>query len=183
MADVSVRPARASDADALGALQARAWRAGYAGLLPSETLEALDATALGEAWRAAVEAPPSPRHRVLVAEDGGAVVGFAAVGPGGDPDLDPSSDSELGLLVVAPEARGRGHGSRLLAAVVDGLRADPPSARAYTWCVEGDRALQAFLTGAGWGEDGAQRALDLRGDGKVVVEQVRLHTDLRPPAA
>ena len=179
MADVSVRPARVDEAGALGALQARTWRAGYAGLLPPDVLDGLDPGALGEAWRAAVATPPSPRHRVLVAEEAGTAVGFVAVTPAGDPDLDPSSEAELGLLVVAPEARKRGHASRLLAAVVDELRTGG-SAYAYIWCDARDGQLLAFLTGAGWAEDGARRSLDLRGDGAVLVEQVRLHTDLRP---
>jgi hypothetical protein len=38
--------------------------------------------------------------------------------------------------------------------------------------------LRQFLTDAGWAPDGAHRELDLRGDGEVLVKQVRLHTDL-----
>jgi hypothetical protein len=51
--------------------------------------------------------------------------------------------------------------------------------RAYTWLPAED-AADAFLVGAGWAADGAHRQLDLRGDGEVVVTQVRLHTDIRP---
>jgi hypothetical protein len=52
--------------------------------------------------------------------------------------------------------------------------------RAYTWVPAADDAGGAFLVGAGWAADGAHRQLDLRGDGVVVVTQVRLHTDIRP---
>jgi hypothetical protein len=46
------------------------------------------------------------------------------------------------------------------------------------WLNSTDDALRAFVTTAGWAPDGAHRELDLRGDGEVLVKQVRLHTDL-----
>ena len=46
------------------------------------------------------------------------------------------------------------------------------------WLTTEDDARRGFLTGAGWGADGAHRELDLHGDGSVRVKQVRLHTDL-----
>jgi len=52
--------------------------------------------------------------------------------PSTDEDADPSRDAELGELVVDPEARGVGHGSRLLHAAVDTMRSDKFS-RALTW--------------------------------------------------
>ena len=177
MADASARPARAEDAPALGELQARAWSAAYAGLLPAEVLQGLEPQALAQSWREALEAPPDRRHVVLLALAGNAPVGFAAVGPAEDPDLDPAVDADLGLLLVDPDARGRGHGSRLLAAAVDTLQ-ELGFARAHAWVPAADGVFLAFLTGTGWAADGARRTLDLRGDGAVVVEQVRLHTAL-----
>jgi len=41
-ADVSARVAWADDAPAIAAVQVRAWRASYAGLLPDDVLGALD---------------------------------------------------------------------------------------------------------------------------------------------
>lgn len=174
-ADVSVRPARAADAQALGAVQAAVWRRAYADVLPAEVLESLDADALAEPWRQAVVAPPSPRHRVLVALAGADVVGFAAVGPSEDDDVEPMVDAELLTLLVAPEAAGAGHGSRLLQAAADVLAGDG-FRHAHAWLGPGDAPLRAFLEGAGWAADGSTRALDLTGDGSTVVEQERLHT-------
>ena len=76
----------AADAAAIGAVQARCWRAAYAGLAPREALDRLDAAALADRWRVAVTAPPSPRHAVLVACSGSTVVGFAALAPSADDD-------------------------------------------------------------------------------------------------
>jgi GNAT superfamily N-acetyltransferase len=79
--------------------------------------------------------------------------------------------------VVDPAHTRRGHGSRLLQACADTLRADR-FGTALTWLTADDDARRRFLTGAGWGADGAHRELDLHGDGSVRVKQVRLHTDL-----
>ena len=89
----------------------------------------------------------------------------------------------VGVLLVTPDAGGAGHGSRLLMACVEHLRAEAFE-RAYTW-VGAEVAQRAFLVGAGWAADGAHRELDLRDDRAVVVAQVRLHTDIRavPPQA
>ncbi len=174
-----MRAARPTDAGRLGEMQSQAWRAAYAELLPADTLAELEPAALAERWREAVTDPPSPRHRLLVAAEGGKAVGFAVLTPAEDEDLDPAEDAELALLVVDPAHLGRGHGSRLLAAAVDHLREDGFRV-AYTWLTPSDEALRAFLESGGWGPDGAHRSLDLRGDGEVVVRQVRLHSDISP---
>jgi GNAT superfamily N-acetyltransferase len=175
-ADVSARVAWADDAGAVAALQVRAWQAAYAGLLPAETL-ALDPGETAEAWAAALRSPGDARNRVLVALERNRVVGYAVVSPAGDPDCDPLADAELQELVVDPDERGKGHGSRLLHAVVDTMRADRFT-RAVTWTVTGADELRRFLTDAGWADDTARRELDLDGTGATTVEQVRLHTTL-----
>jgi GNAT superfamily N-acetyltransferase len=105
------------------------------------------------------------------------VVGFAITSPATDPDADQVSDAELMELTVDPEDRGHGHGSRLLQAAIDTITADR-FFRAVCWVVASDDDLRRFLTGAGWGPDGAHRELDLDGTGAVTAKQVRLHTQL-----
>lgn len=63
----TVRLAWAADVDAIGAIQVTALRE----TLPPELAADLDAGLLAEAWRRAVTTPPSARHRVLVATEGG----------------------------------------------------------------------------------------------------------------
>jgi GNAT superfamily N-acetyltransferase len=177
VADVSVRPAGPGDAAALGEVQARAWRSSYAGVLPAEALAALEPADLARSWQAALAAPPSPRHAVLAACAADVVAGFAAVAPAEDADLDPAVDAELTVLVVDPARQRQGHASRLLAATVDRLRGD--GARTLCcWVAAADDALPQFLGTTGWSPDGATRSLDLRGDGEVLLRQVRLHTDV-----
>jgi ribosomal protein S18 acetylase RimI-like enzyme len=181
MADASVRPAVADDADDVADVQAQAWREAYPDVLPRQSLAALGGEAGAARWREAVAEPPSPRHRVLVACAGADVVGFAAFGPGADPDLDASVDAEVHAFVVRSEHARAGHGSRLLTATVEHLRADG-FRHVHVWLATRDDALRAFLAGAGWAADGATRSLDLRGDGEVLAQQVRLHTDISDTA-
>ena len=172
--DVSVRIAWADDAAAIAALQVRAWRTTYAGLVPAESLPD-DADAVADAWRASLAASTDARNRVLVALERNRVVGFAITGPASDPDCDPVADGELSELTLDPDERGKGHGSRLLQAAVDTMRADRFT-RAVSWAMVGDDALRAFLTEAGWAPDTAHRELALDQDGETRVKQVRLHT-------
>ena len=177
--DAGVRAARPTDAAALGRVHARAWAAAYRDLLPAVA----DEGQLARAWSAAVSAPPSPRHRVLVATAADQVVGFAALAPSPDADAAPEagtqsgSDAELLVLLVDPDAVGRGHGSRLLNASADVL-GDSGARRLRAWVPEPDVERQRFLAGAGFAADGATRVLDATGDGSTTLREIRMTTVL-----
>lgn len=172
MADVSVRPAQPSDADAVARVQLETWRAAYRDVLPPSAL-ALEHADVEAAWSQAISEPPSAHHRVLVALDGGEVVGFAVCEPSPDDDLDVPA-GELAALLVEPRWGRRGHGSRLLAAAVDLWREEQVSL-AVTWVFESDAVVGSFLESAGWGPDTAGRSLEADG---LVVPQRRWHTAL-----
>ena len=175
--DVSVRVAWADDAAGVAAVQVAAWRTEYAGVLPAEVLDSFEPEPFAHAWHQALTRPVDARNRVLVALERNAIRGFAVTGPSPDPDSDPVADGEITELVVHPDHGRAGHGSRLLQACADTLRADRFT-RAVTWLSTTDDVRRGFLTEAGWATDGAHRELDLHGDGSVRVKQLRLHTDL-----
>ncbi|MEV3927636.1 GNAT family N-acetyltransferase [Actinomadura coerulea] len=180
MADVGVRPARRADAAAVAGIQVRAWRHGYRDLLPADVLSQVTSDAAVERWRdrwaEAATAPPSPRHRLLVAVASDLVVGFAAHAPAEDADLDPAGAAEMITLLVDPLHTRAGHGSRLLAATVDLLREDGFTTL-VSWVFEGDEVTRTFLGSAGWAPDGTARTLDMG----EPVRQIRLHTDISAP--
>ena len=161
MADVSVRLARPEDAEHVAHVQLTTWEQAYARLVgpldvPLEQVAAV--------WLRAIEAPPSREHRLLVALDGGSVVGFAASEPVSDTEV------ELTALMVEPRWGRRGHASRLVQASVEHWSSFEV---ASTWVFEADTPMVTFLESAGWAFDGAARGLDT---GARVVTQRRMHT-------
>jgi ribosomal protein S18 acetylase RimI-like enzyme len=187
MADVGVRPARRADTDAVARIQMRAWRADYRTFVPAPVLAKLTGADAAEVWRQrwaeAVTAPPSPRHRLLVAVAGDAVAGFAACGPAGEADHDPETTAELITLRVDPDHASEGHDSRLLAATADTLRGDG-FRTVITWLFDADEAQRTFFVSAGWAPDGARRTLSFpapsAGDdaGTAPLTMIRMHTDI-----
>ena len=181
-----VRPALPEDAGEIARIQLTTWRHAYRRILPRQALDGLDEGWMADRWLTSIEAPPSPRHRVLVAVEQAEqayLVGFAATGQVDDAALAPDEAPEAVLgpevaavtdLLVEPRWGRRGHGSRLLAASVDLWRSDGFST-ALAWAFEADTAMRAFLTSAGWEPDGASRALDVD---DLLVPQIRLHTGL-----
>ena len=159
-ADVSVRPAVPGDEVAIAAVQLAAWRATHADVVGEEVLDGLQPADLQVRWAAAITQPPGPGYRVLVACEGATVVGFAAVAPLPAPEGSPldAPGGELLALEVAPASQRSGHGSRLLAAVVDGLRQDGAD-HLVAWVLDDDAARGRFLRSAGLGPDGAVREL------------------------
>lgn len=172
---VSVRPARAEDVADLARVQTVTWRTAYRSVLPPAVLDEWDQDAAAEVWRAAVVAPPTPAHGVLVAVDGTAVVGFAAYGP---PEVSPDEartaegpTTEVATLLVEPRWGRRGHGSRLLAAVAD-LALATGARRLAMWVPEADAVTARFLQSAGWDREGWARTLDTGGD---PLREIRWH--------
>jgi GNAT superfamily N-acetyltransferase len=178
-----VRPARPDEAADIAGIQLSTWRTAYRRLLPRRVLDNLDAAWMTREWQAAIEAPPSPRHRVLVAieqTEDPHLVGFAASGPADEaaiaPDEKPLAPTVAAVtdLLIEPRWGRRGHGSRLLAATVDLWHVDGYTT-AVAWAYERDPATIKFLTAAGWAPDGATRSLDVD---DLLIPQIRLHTSL-----
>ncbi|MBK9741042.1 MAG: GNAT family N-acetyltransferase [Actinobacteria bacterium] len=174
-----VRLARTPDVDDIGAVNVRAWRGRFAGVIPAEVLEAFDPADLAIVWARAILHPPTPSYRLLVAVHDDVIVGYAAIGPSQDPDAEPTT-GELVALEVDPDRVGEGHGSRLMAAAVDHARALGVESL-VAWCALPDEARRAFLQSAGWGPDTAFRDMAVGQDpdgSPIVVREVRLVTDL-----
>jgi GNAT superfamily N-acetyltransferase len=171
----SVRLAWPDEAAAIAALQRRAWAAQLPADVARNLLDSVTEGQMTEAWHAAITRPPQARCRVLVAVEAGRVVGFATTMPSPDDDSEPGVDGQLEEFVIDPPAQQRGHGSRLLNASADTLRADGFH-RVFCWVGEDDGLIR-FLSGAGWVPDGGEREIG-SDDEAVRLRQVRLHTDL-----
>jgi GNAT superfamily N-acetyltransferase len=169
----SVRLALPAESRGIASVQRRSW-GDTVDDATRALLESIDLDTMATTWHAAITRPPEARWRVLVAVAEGKVVGLATTLPSQDPDADPGTDGAIDELVVDPTARRRGHGSRLLNACVDTLRADG-FLRVRHWLRADDDLRRAFLTEAGWAPDGAHREIGSEDDA-IRVKQIRLHT-------
>jgi GNAT superfamily N-acetyltransferase len=173
-ADGSVRLATTQDAATIASIQAAALSQNYSALLPKAAIDGFDLAAATNDWTTAMSSPPSLRHRVFVAVDLVGVVGFATSAPTADSDLDPERDAELPAFHVAPGHTRLGHGSRLMAAIVDHAHDDGVS-QLVMWVFAADDPMRMFLRDNGWDADGSTRDLDVG----ELLHQVRMHTGIK----
>lgn len=200
MADVDVRPARQDEAGEVARIQRTSWARAGSSVVPSAVLDRLVSNEVVARWAAAIEAPPTAKHHVLVAREQTTIVGLVAFGPADDTDAaledapsgvaaghsEYGATAEIATLLVEPRFGRRGHGSRLLAATVDVARADGVAAM-ITWVPENDVSARTFFESAGWAEAGWVRTLDADG---TPLREICLHTAIleaddlvSPPAA
>ena len=161
---VTVRPARVADAPAMGRLHVRAWQAAYRGHMPDEYLDGLRATERAAGWERSL-GRERPRGAVLVAEQDGEVVGFAALGPSPDPE----GAGELFSINVDPDHWGTGAGRALLEAAHDEL-ARLGFSETVLWVLPANARARRFYERAGWTCDGTERTVDALG---ATVPEVR----------
>lgn len=136
----------------------RSWKAAFPGLLPQGYLDALAPADRLEQWEHAL-ASPGPWPSVLVADEDGELLGFAAAGPTRDDDADPATVGELYTLYVDPGAFGTGLGAALLEAAVGELIAGG-FARATLWVLHSNARARRFYEAHGWAADGATKEHD-----------------------
>lgn len=155
----SVRPARQGDEAAIGRIQVDAWVGALGDRLGRRRHDAFDRGAVVAQWAQAITSPPTPGHQVYVALCDDAVCGFIAVAP----------PSDIVAFEVDPAKRRRGHGSRLLAAAVDHLKAQGGT-EMKLWSLAKDRVRTEFLESAGFAEAGLSR--ELEGPGIAIPEKL-----------
>ena len=114
VADAVIRPATPADAAAIAQVRIDAWRATYRGMIPDGYLDAMkveDSTAM---WLRVLSAN-AEAVCVFVAEDDGAVVGFASGNRLAQPKH--GFDAELSAIYLARDRQRAGIGTRLVGAV------------------------------------------------------------------
>jgi ribosomal protein S18 acetylase RimI-like enzyme len=167
----TIRLATPADADGIARVHVRAWQSAYAGIVPAETLAALDPDEDARRTRQALADETRP-FRTLVAVDGAGVIGFASYGPYRNnqsrDDLDPAV-GEIPAFYVDPERQGEGAGRRLLTAAMDALRERGlPEVR--LWVLEANAAARGFYERCGLAPDGERMAFRA---GDVELPEVR----------
>jgi GNAT superfamily N-acetyltransferase len=169
MATADVRIAVASDAEGIATLQIDWWRAAYATVLPAAVL-GVDPAVLAAAWAERIAG-----GTVLLATEGSALVGFAAI----DAAVEQTTDGPVGtvdVLGVLPRWSRRGHGGRLIATAA-GLLRERGATVGVWWAPEDDPTISAFVAEIGWIAQGGRRVLDT-GEGTLAEVRYRGSLDL-----
>lgn len=167
-----MRPALVDDAGSIARIQVAGIQEAVAAGLSDQAAPAVPevpAAQVEATWQETLGRPQPSGHHTLVALHGHGVAGFAACVPGeplppttGRPDVVPAGTDIL-ALEVDRDFRRSGHGSRLLAAIVDITH--PRSLR--VWIVAGDDVRVRFYQSAGFSPAGIRRTL-ATGVGSVV---------------
>lgn len=172
-----IRRAAPADAPAIADVHVRSWKATFPGLLPQDYLDGLRPADRLPQWQAALSSVSWPV--VLVAEEDGAVRGFAAVSPSRDPDADPARVGELCTIYLAPEAVGEGRGGRLLEAALSELESAGFES-ASLWVLHSNDGARRFYERHGWTADGATKEHDWEAFVATDVRYVRPITEAPP---
>jgi ribosomal protein S18 acetylase RimI-like enzyme len=182
-ADLTVRPAELTDAEAIARVHVDSWRAGYRGLLADELLAGLSVAERELMWRKRLtgEVASHDEHRVDVAVDRGVIVGFVVAGPSEDQDGEARS-GEVHAMYVHPDHWSTGVGQALMRSAVDHLAAGG-AAQALLWVLASNARARRFYERAGWVWGGRTRTRRLTGlpDFHSEVEEVCYRRRL-PPA-
>ena len=149
MPSVSVRPARADDAERIAEIHVDSWNAAYTGLIDQAELDRRDVAWRTAQWKDFFVGDKWPDHRTWVVEADGRIEGFARVGPPDDEDVDPAHTVTLFSLYLDPAARGTGLGRALLEHVLECLREDGYE-RALLYVLIENRPARQFYERAGW---------------------------------
>ena len=135
---ITIRGARASDAEAIAAVHDAAWRDAYRGIIPGRELEKMVARRGPHWWQTAIRR--GTRLSVLDFDD--TIGGYASYGRNRVPAL--PFGGEIFELYLAPEFQGLGFGKRLFRAVRRDL-ADHGFESMLVWALaDNDRALDFY---------------------------------------
>jgi GNAT superfamily N-acetyltransferase len=141
--DVTIRLARADEAEVLFAIQKTASLAGLEQIFPPERFPYPD-DAVRQRWREVVAAAG---HQAFVADEDGRAVGVAAI----------EGDWLHGFYVL-PERWGGAVASALHEAVLDAIRATGATS-AHLWVLEANARARRFYERRGWRENGTTRVV------------------------
>ena len=162
-----VRAARLEDAAAIAAVHVASWRQAYRGMLPEANLDGLSVPDKEATTQNLLRTPPSPRHRLLVLDRGGQILGFAATGPASEGSEE--TQGEIYGIYLHPSNWGRGLGRLLMAQAQAALRADG-FREAILWVLERNTRARKFYDAGAWSEVGETRT---QWHGGIAIREVR----------
>lgn len=140
-----IRPAEAGDAAQIARVRIESWRVTYRGIVPDAYLAGMDVAQSTQLWDRVLMAE-SNTASVFVAENDGAIVGFAA----GNLLREPRHDlnAELTAIYVEREFQRAGIGRRLVGHVARAERAQGAHGM-IVWVIAANKPARAFYESLG----------------------------------
>jgi GNAT superfamily N-acetyltransferase len=142
-----VRVAVPADAEAIAQVHVKAWQEAYRGVLPENWLAGLSVQDGRRRWESQLVTLPT-NEAVVVAEDGGSIVGFAFVCPSEDQDASPRT-GQLDAIYLEPSVWRRGIGRVLQARALEEL-ANFGFTEATLWVLEENARARQFYERTWW---------------------------------
>jgi len=158
---IIVRDGSEADIDGIAKVHVQGWRESYKDILTPQALAGPSAEERVRMWRD-ILAAPDPRAKLLVAETGGAIVGFARGGPvrPATPDL-LATETEIFAIYLLDGVKRQGIGRKLMAGVFDHL-AGQGFRSAGLWVLKDNASACRFYEALG-GRAGPERPFDMPG--------------------
>lgn len=170
VSDLVVRPARPPDGAAIAEIVIAGWRAAYQGILDAEYINSAGFEAARRQQWDGFEGDRPGSPRILVAETGHVVIGWASYGEPRNPEG--PNLGELWGLYVDPDHWGSGAAAALTERVLRDLA--PGFAQAMLWALQDNPRARAFYAKAGFADTGRARLRDFGEAGTATeVEMVR----------
>lgn len=164
-----IRRAAPPDAGGIARVHVAAWRVAYRSLLPDSTLAGLSIEDTEERWRKRLA---EPWGEVLVLIVDGRVAAFVGYGPTQDEGADRETVGEIYVLYVDPDQWQQGHGTALLRAAVDNLRASG-RVEVVLWVLHDNERAIAFYKAGGFAADGTTQVKERRDGTRMTVARYR----------
>ena len=172
-----IREARVADVPQIAVVHVRSWQGAYRGLLPQVYLDGLHPAQRVEQWERLL-AEVNDGVGVLVADEGGDLLGFVAYSASRDGDVAPRRVGEIDAIYLRPSAWGQGIGRRLMRAGLARLAA-AKFEQATLWVLDSNVRARRFYEAGGWVADGARKVDESHG---FPIAEVRYQRALPLPA-
>ena len=157
--DFAIRPASASDADAVAKLHADSWSLAYRGILTDDYLDGAMRAERQRIWRERL-VQPTAGQIVLVAPGVEGLAGFVCLFTG----YGALAHSYIDNLHVAPAMHGKGLGRKLMVAIAAAIPAKETARPVSLTVFEANRGACAFYDAVG-GVVG-ERLMEIEADGR-----------------
>jgi len=143
MSSIVIRPASASDAEAIARVRVDSWRETYRGMIPQAYLDAMKLEESRALWEKVLSAGSSAVS-VFVAEHGAEIVGFGSGNMLAQPKH--GFEAELSAVYVRREFQRAGVGRRLVAETAGALSQGARGASGLiVWVIAGNKGARAFF--------------------------------------